>query len=199
MKIDFEKGGGLVPAIVQGYRTNKVLMLGYMNEQSLEETKKTGKVTFYSRSRKKLWTKGETSNNYLFLKEIIIDCDGDTLLVKADPAGPVCHTGADTCFSEVNANTGNFLYQLENIIRDRQIHPKENSYTNILFSKGVEKIAQKVGEEATEVVIEGVRSNIPRLKEETADLLYHLLALLRFHDVDLDEVFEVLEKRHVTE
>ncbi|MBN2708866.1 MAG: bifunctional phosphoribosyl-AMP cyclohydrolase/phosphoribosyl-ATP diphosphatase HisIE [Calditrichaceae bacterium] len=199
MKIDFEKGGGLVPAIVQDYRTNKVLMLGYMNEQSLEETKKTGKVTFYSRSRKKLWTKGETSNNYLFLKEIIIDCDGDTLLVKADPAGPVCHTGADTCFSEVNANTGNFLYQLENIIRDRQIHPKENSYTNILFSKGVEKIAQKVGEEATEVVIEGVRSNIPRLKEETADLLYHLLALLRFHDVDLDEVFEVLEKRHVTE
>ena len=199
MKIDFEKGGGLVPAIVQDYRTNKVLMLGYMNEQSLEETKKTGKVTFYSRSRKKLWTKGETSNNYLFLKEIIIDCDGDTLLVKADPAGPVCHTGADTCFSEVNVNTENFLYQLENIIRDRQIHPKENSYTNKLFSKGVEKIAQKVGEEATEVVIEGVRSNIPRLKEETADLLYHLLTLLRFHNVDLDEVFDVLEKRHIKE
>jgi phosphoribosyl-ATP pyrophosphohydrolase/phosphoribosyl-AMP cyclohydrolase len=196
MKVDFKKGNGLVPAIIQDSKTGKVLMLGYMNEKALKKTHKSGKVTFYSRSKDRLWTKGETSKNYLFVEEILNDCDNDTLLIKARPAGPTCHTGADTCFDEKNKANSDFLHQLESIIHDRQNNPLEKSYTTKLFNKGVAKIAQKVGEEATEALIDGVLGNKNELKEETADLLYHLLVLLRSQDVDLDDVLAVLKKRH---
>jgi phosphoribosyl-ATP pyrophosphohydrolase/phosphoribosyl-AMP cyclohydrolase len=195
-KIDFEKGNGLVPAIVQHYKTNTVLMLGYMNEEALQKTQKTGKATFYSRSKKRLWTKGETSGNFLIVKDILIDCDQDTILVKADPMGPTCHTGNDTCFNETINSNNDFLYILEKIIGDRKANPTEKSYTASLFNKGINKIAQKVGEEATEVVIEAVDNNIERLKEETADLLYHLLVLLAYKEIGLNEISEVLRKRH---
>jgi len=196
MKIDFEKGNGLVPAIVQDAQTGKVLMLGYMNRVAYEKTRETKRVTFFSRSRQKLWTKGETSGNFLHLSEIRVDCDGDTLLVKARPEGPTCHTGADTCFDETNASAQPFLWQLEKVIADRKAQPSTESYTCQLFEKGIKKIAQKVGEEATEVVIDAVADDVPRLKEEVADLLYHLLVLLAEKDVSLDEITEVLEKRH---
>lgn len=194
MKIDFDKG--LIPAIVQDDRTGKVLMLGYMNREAYDKTLKTGKVTFFSRSRQRLWTKGETSGNFLLLKEILVDCDGDTLLIKASPTGPVCHTGADTCFDEINAQGGGFLFQLEKIIAGRKADPQPGSYTNSLFDAGINRIAQKVGEEATEVVIDAVSGDIARMKEEVADLLYHLLVLLAEKDVSLNEILEVLEKRH---
>jgi len=194
MKIDFEKG--LIPAIVQDEQTGKVLMLGYMNREAYDKTLEIGKVTFFSRSRQGLWTKGETSGNFLLLKGIKVDCDGDTLLVKASPAGPTCHTGADTCFNEINMETKDFLFELEKVITDRKANPKEGSYTNKLFEKGVKRIAQKVGEEATEVVIDAVSDNVPRMKEEIADLLYHLLVLIADKDVSLVEIMEVLEKRH---
>ena len=193
MNIDF--GKGLVPAIIQDEKTGKVLMLGYMNRESYDKTVESGKVTFFSRSRQKLWTKGETSGNFLDVKAILVDCDGDTLLVKAQPAGPTCHTGADTCFNEANTPS-DFLHELERVIADRKANPKKNSYTNKLFDAGIQRIAQKVGEEATEVVIDAVRGNVPRMKEEIADLLYHLLVLLADKDVLLDDVLEVLEKRH---
>jgi len=193
MNIDF--GKGLVPAIIQDEKTGKVLMLGYMNRESYDKTAESGKVTFFSRSRQKLWTKGETSGNFLDVKAILVDCDGDTLLVKAQPAGPTCHTGADTCFNEANTPS-DFLHELERVIADRKANPKKNSYTNKLFDAGIQRIAQKVGEEATEVVIDAVRGNVPRMKEEIADLLYHLLVLLADKDVLLDDVLEVLEKRH---
>jgi phosphoribosyl-ATP pyrophosphohydrolase/phosphoribosyl-AMP cyclohydrolase len=196
MNIDFDKSGGLVPAIVQDANTGKVLMLGYMNRAAYEKTRQTQKVTFFSRSRQELWTKGETSGNFLNLKEIRVDCDGDTLLVKAQPVGPTCHTGADTCFGETNTSEQPFLWKLEKIIVDRKIHPQPGSYTNQLFAEGIPKIAQKVGEEATEVVIDTVANNIPRIKEETADLLYHLLVLLAEKKVSLNEIMSVLEKRH---
>ncbi len=196
MKINFDKNTGLVPAIVQDDNTNNVLMLGYMNQEALDKTNQLGKVTFFSRSRKELWTKGETSGNYLLLKSIAIDCDHDTLLVKAIPTGPVCHTGQESCFSEKNSNNLGFLTQLEDLIKERKNSLPQGSYTTELFLEGINKIAQKVGEEAVEVVIDAVANNRDRLKEESADLLYHLLVLLAHQNIELDEVVEVLKKRH---
>ncbi|MBU0711421.1 bifunctional phosphoribosyl-AMP cyclohydrolase/phosphoribosyl-ATP diphosphatase HisIE [bacterium] len=194
MKIDFDRG--LIPAIVQDDQTGKVLMLGYMNRIAYEKTLETGKVTFFSRSRQQLWTKGETSGNFLLSKEILIDCDGDTLLVKANPAGPICHTGADTCFKEINRDSRVFLFVLEKIIADRKANPKPGSYTNKLFDAGINRIAQKIGEEATEVVIDAVSDNVPGMKKEVADLLYHLLVLLAEKDVSVAEVLDILTSRH---
>ncbi|HPD25262.1 MAG TPA: bifunctional phosphoribosyl-AMP cyclohydrolase/phosphoribosyl-ATP diphosphatase HisIE [Candidatus Marinimicrobia bacterium] len=196
MNIDFTKNNGLVPAIIQDEKTGKVLMLGYMNRESYEKTRATGRVTFFSRSRQALWTKGETSGNFLEVKEILSDCDGDTLLIKVKPTGPTCHTGADTCFNEKNIAEKPFIFELEEIIRDRRNNPKPGSYTNKLFDAGDERIAQKVGEEATEVVIDAVTGNGVRLPEEVADLLYHLLVLLTAKDLALDDIMNVLEKRH---
>ncbi|HNZ36293.1 MAG: Phosphoribosyl-ATP pyrophosphatase [Candidatus Marinimicrobia bacterium ADurb.Bin030] len=196
MNIDFTKNNGLLPAIIQDEKTGKVLMLGYMNRESYEKTRATGRVTFFSRSRQALWTKGETSGNFLEVKEILSDCDGDTLLIKVKPTGPTCHTGADTCFNEKNIAEKPFIFELEEIIRDRRNNPKPGSYTNKLFDAGDERIAQKVGEEATEVVIDAVTGNEMRLPEEVADLLYHLLVLLVAKDVALDDIMNVLEKRH---
>ena len=196
MNIDFTKNNGLLPAIIQDEKTGKVLMLGYMNRESYEKTRATGRVTFFSRSRQALWTKGETSGNFLEVKEILSDCDGDTLLIKVKPTGPTCHTGADTCFNEKNIAEKPFIFELEDIIRDRRNNPKPGSYTNKLFDAGNERIAQKVGEEATEVVIDAVTGNEMRLPEEVADLLYHLLVLLVAKDVALDDIMNVLEKRH---
>ena len=195
-KIDFIKGDGLVPVIIQHYKTNTVLMLGYMNEEALQKTKEIGKATFFSRSKKRLWTKGETSGNYLIVKDILSDCDKDTILIKANPIGPTCHTGSDTCFNEVIDSNNDFLYQLEKIIADRKNNPTDKSYTASLFKKGINKIAQKVGEEATEVVIEAMDNNIELLKEESSDLLYHLLVLLAEKKISLHEISEVLRKRH---
>ncbi|MBN2281782.1 MAG: bifunctional phosphoribosyl-AMP cyclohydrolase/phosphoribosyl-ATP diphosphatase HisIE [Candidatus Marinimicrobia bacterium] len=195
MKMDFNKNNGLIPAIIQDEKTGKVLMLGYMNEESLARTQETGKVTFFSRSRQELWTKGETSGNYLFVRSMAQDCDEDTLLIKVDPVGPVCHTGTDTCFNEINSNA-NFLFYLESVIDERRKSQSEKSYTASLFKKGINKIAQKVGEEATETIIEALNGSKELLKEETADLLFHLLVLLRAKEVTLAEVLAVLEKRH---
>jgi len=195
MKIDFDKNDGLVPAIIQDADTGVVLMLGYMNQEAFKKTQQEGKVTFYSRSQKKLWTKGETSGNWLYFKKALIDCDNDTLLIKATPAGPTCHTGRDTCFNEINQG-GSFLTELENVIRERKEKMPEKSYTTDLFRKGINKISQKVGEEATEVIIEAMAGNNDLLKEESADLLYHLLVMFSARDITLDEVFEVLKKRH---
>jgi len=195
MKLDFEKyADGLVPAIVQDAETQKVLMLGFMNREALERTKSSGKATFFSRSRQKLWTKGETSGNYLDVREILIDCDADTILIKAKPAGAICHTGADTCFREKN-ETDDFLFELEKIVVNRRENPDEDSYTSSLFRKGINKIAQKVGEEAVELVIEAKDDNNELFKAEAADLLYHLLVLLAAKDVSLREVTEVLKER----
>jgi len=200
MNIDFEKGNGLVPVIVQDNDSNRVLMLGYMNQQALQITLETKNVTFFSRSRNKLWTKGETSGNFLHVEKILTDCDDDTILIKARPAGPVCHTGNDTCFNEFNPSIhddpGNFMAQLEAIIADRKENPTVKSYTASLFERGIKRIAQKVGEEATEVVIEAMDNNIPRLKEETADLIYHLLVLLAARGVTLEDINRVLKQRH---
>lgn len=197
MTIDFEKGNGLVPVIIQHYKTNTVLMLGYMNEEALQKTKELGKATFFSRSKNRLWTKGETSGNHLIVKDILIDCDQDTILIKADPIGPTCHAGSDTCFNEIIKSNDDFFYQLEEIILDRKNNPTDKSYTSSLFQKGINKIAQKVGEEATEVVIEAMDNNKDLLKEETSDLLYHLLVLLAEKDITLSEISEVLRKRHL--
>jgi phosphoribosyl-ATP pyrophosphohydrolase/phosphoribosyl-AMP cyclohydrolase len=195
MKIDFAKyADGLVPTIIQDSNTNKILMLGFMNLDALEKTKKEKKVTFYSRSKKRLWTKGEESGNFLHVKEIFLDCDQDALLIKAEPAGPVCHTGADTCFNE--KNTGHFLAELEKVIADRKKHPSDKSYTSSLFSKGINKIAQKVGEEATELVIEAKDDNKELFLGEAADLLFHYLILLNAKNFELKDVIGVLEKRH---
>ncbi len=194
---DFQKGNGLIPAIVQDSATGSVLMLGYMNQEALDVTHKTGKVTFFSRSKQRLWTKGETSGNYLELDSIQLDCDADTLLVKAKPLGPTCHLGQDTCFGNDNQTTGiQFLSVLQNIIKDRKQNLPADSYTTHLFQSGINKIAQKVGEEAVEVVIEAKEANTDKLKEETADLLFHLLVLLTEREVDLDAVVAVLEQRH---
>ncbi|MGE0075196.1 MAG: bifunctional phosphoribosyl-AMP cyclohydrolase/phosphoribosyl-ATP diphosphatase HisIE [Sphaerochaetaceae bacterium] len=200
MQVDFNKGNGLVPAIVQDAVTRRVLMLGYMNEEALTITQERGLVTFYSRTRQKLWTKGETSGNYLTVREIVADCDNDTLLIKAIPAGPVCHTGSDTCFDETNdpelMTSSEFLLYLEEVIHDRREHPIEGSYTNHLFSRGINKIAQKVGEEAVELVIEAKDDNKPLFLGEAADLMYHMLVLLAQKNIRLDEVIEVLKGRH---
>src|SRR6266496_993745 len=173
MKIDFKKySDGLVPAIIQDHKTQKVLMLGFMNESALEKTMQEGKVTFYSRSRKRLWTKGEESGNFLLLKQVMSDCDDDTLLIKAEPTGPVCHTGADTCWSEKN-HREDFLFYLEDIIQLRRTGSDEKSHVRQLFKKGINKIAQKVGEEAVELVIEAKDDNKELFLNEAADLLFH--------------------------
>lgn len=196
MQPDFDKQGGLIPAIVQDARTGKVLMLGYMNEESLNKTRETGKVTFFSRSKNRLWTKGEESGNFLELVDIQNDCDNDTFLVKAKPHGPTCHTGADTCWSEPNDETYSFLHYLERVIQDRKANPKAGSYTNSLFDKGINKIAQKVGEEATELVIEAKDDNKELFLGESADLLFHFLILLTEKGYTLNDVLDVLKKRH---
>ena len=196
MTIDFSKGDGLVPTIVQDNKTNTVLMLGYMNKEAYDKTKKIGKVTFFSRSKNRLWTKGETSGNYLIVKNILIDCDKDTILIKANPIGPTCHTGNDTCFNESISQNNDFLYQLEKIILDRKNNPTEKSYTASLFKSGINRIAQKVGEEATEVVIDAIDDNKERLKEEASDLLYHLLVLLTEKNISLNEINDILKMRH---
>ncbi|WP_031530830.1 bifunctional phosphoribosyl-AMP cyclohydrolase/phosphoribosyl-ATP diphosphatase HisIE [Dyadobacter crusticola] len=201
--IDFDKSpDGLVPVIIQDVHTDKVLMLGYMNKEALEKTKAEGTVTFFSRSKQRLWTKGETSGNFLFINEIIADCDGDTLLIKATPAGPTCHTGADTCFGEKNSQDARigeafFLnYLQKKVIRERKNNPSEESYTSSLFKRGINKIAQKVGEEAVEVVIEAKDDDVDLFKNEVSDLLFHLLVLLEEKNIDLDEVIDVLRSRH---
>jgi phosphoribosyl-ATP pyrophosphohydrolase/phosphoribosyl-AMP cyclohydrolase len=196
MKLDFDKQNGLIPAIVQDYRTNKVLMLGYMNEEAYNKTLDTKMATFFSRSRNELWTKGETSGNYLHVKEVIADCDKDTLLIKADPTGPVCHMGKDTCFDEENSTGTEFIQYLSKIIKDRRDNPSKASYTSSLFEKGINKIAQKVGEEAVELVIESKDSNKELFLNEAADLLFHYLVLLEAKGIDILDVMEVLESRH---
>lgn len=196
MKINYNKGDGLVPVIVQDYDTQKVLMLGYMNQEAYQKTVKEGKVTFFSRSKKRLWTKGEISGNFLNVKDILIDCDNDTLLIKAVPDGPVCHTGQDTCFNEENLVRENFLSYLENVIESRKQKPVSGSYTTQLFNKGIRKIAQKVGEEATELVIEAIDNHPQNLKNEAADLIYHLLVLLAEKNMRFNDIIEVLRQRH---
>jgi len=196
MKVDFSKySDGLVPAVVQDYQTSKVLMLGFMNEEALKKTEETALVTFYSRSKKRLWTKGEESGNHLQLKQILIDCDNDSLLIKAVPTGPVCHTGADTCWSERNHST-DFLYYLEDIIKLRRQSNDDSSYVKSLFDKGINKIAQKVGEEAVELVIEAKDVNQPLFLGEAADLLFHYLILLQAKGSSLTEVVNLLQQRH---
>ncbi len=195
MNPDFTKyPDSLVPAIVQDAVSQKVLMLGFMNEEALKKTKAEGRVTFFSRSKQRLWTKGETSNHYLEVKQILTDCDQDTLLIKAIPAGPVCHTGADTCFNERNPSFS--LELLEDIITDRKDHPAGKSYTSSLFRKGINKIAQKLGEEAVEMVIECKDENRDKFLEEAADLLFHFLVTLRAKDCRLEDVTEILAQRH---
>jgi phosphoribosyl-ATP pyrophosphohydrolase/phosphoribosyl-AMP cyclohydrolase len=196
MNIDFAKSGGLVPAVIQDAVTEKVLMMGYMNEESLSKTQAEGIVTFYSRSKQRLWTKGETSGNFLKVQQILLDCDEDTLLIKVNPVGPVCHTGADTCFNEINTGKAAFLNYLKHVIRSRREQSAESSYTASLFKKGINKVAQKVGEEAVELVIEAKDNNSDLFKGEAADLLFHFLVLLEQKQIDLDEVIEVLQQRH---
>lgn len=199
-EIDFEKDGGLVPAIVQDARTLRVLMVGYMNEESLAQSINSKLVTFYSRSRKVLWTKGESSGNFLQLRDVKMDCDKDTLLIYAIPKGPTCHTNADTCFFESNKadeiDQKDFLFYLERVIEDRRDFPVEGSYTNNLFSRGIKKIAQKVGEEAVELVIESQNDNNDLLINEASDLLYHLQVLLTYRDIKLMDVLACLQERH---
>lgn len=193
-KLNFSKLNGLVPAVIQDSATLQVLMVGFMNEEAVEKTIKEGKVTFFSRSKNRLWTKGETSGNFLFVKEIKTDCDDDAILIKAEPAGPVCHTGKKSCFGE--EETKGFLYKLEQIIDQRIKDDVQDSYTNRIFKKGINKAAQKVGEEAVELIIEAKDNNIDLFKNEAADLLYHLLILLRSKEVTLPEIEEVLKNRH---
>lgn len=196
MKIDFAKyADGLVPAIVQDFHTHKVLMLGFMNAEALSVTEQSGKVTFYSRSKDRLWTKGEESGHFLLVKQILNDCDNDTLLIKAIPQGPTCHTGADTCWSERN-HKEDFLYYLEDIIRLRKQSTDGKSYVKSLFDKGINKIAQKVGEEAVELVIEAKDSNQDLFLNEAADLLFHYLVLLNAKGTNLQEIVDVLRSRH---
>lgn len=197
MKIDFEKGGGLVPAIIQDAKTKSVLMLGYMNQEAYDKTLKTGKVTFWSRSRNCLWTKGETSGNYLNLVDIMVDCDNDTLLVKATPDGPTCHTGTDTCWGETNSeNPLLFLTELQDFINLRHEEMPEGSYTTKLFKDGINKIAQKVGEEALETVIEATNGTSDHLVYEASDMLYHLIVLLTSKGLRIEQVADELHMRH---
>lgn len=196
MTPDFAKyADGLVPAVVQDYITHKVLMLGFMNEEALRKTEQTGLVTFYSRSKKRLWTKGEESGHHLQLRQLLTDCDNDSLLIKAEPTGPVCHTGADTCWSERN-HKEDFLFYLEDIIRLRRGSNDGTSYVKSLFDKGLNKIAQKVGEEAVELVIEAKDVNRALFLGEAADLLFHYIVLLQAKDCSLSDVVQVLKERH---
>ena len=197
MKIDFEKCGGLVPAIVQDATTKNVLMMGYMNQEALLKTIETKKVTFYSRSRQCLWTKGETSGNFLDLVSIAIDCDNDTLLVKVYPHGPTCHTGNDTCWGETNdANPLLFLTYIQDFINKRKDEMPEGSYTTSLFKDGINKIAQKVGEEALETVIEATNGTNERLIYEGADMLYHLVVMLTAKGLRIEDLAKELQERH---
>ncbi|VAW27844.1 Phosphoribosyl-AMP cyclohydrolase / Phosphoribosyl-ATP pyrophosphatase [hydrothermal vent metagenome] len=199
MILKFDPNTGLIPAIIQDSITQKVLMLGYMNQQAYQQTQETGKVTFYSRSQKQLWTKGETSGNFLLVKSISNDCDNDTLLIQAEPTGPVCHTGSDTCWEEENTSDLYFLSKLEDIIRDRKLNPTDASYTSSLLKKGINKIAQKVGEEAVELVIEAKDNNKKLFLHEAADLLYHYLILLSAKGFGLRDVIDILDARNKKE
>lgn len=194
MKINFDKNKGLVPVVVQDANTSKVLMLGYMNEEALNNTIKSGNVTFYSRSKERLWMKGESSGNVLKLVEMTVDCDNDTLLVKAIPSGPVCHKGTDTCFND-NSSKG-FLYTLEAILDDRITAKDDGSYTYNLYQKGINKMAQKVGEEAVELLIEAKDDNQSLFENEAADLLYHYLLLLNAKNTSIERIEAILEERH---
>ena len=196
MKLDFEKMGGLIPAIVQDNNTNKVLMLGFMNEEAYEETRETGKVTFFSRTKNRLWMKGETSGNTLQVVSMMVDCDNDTILIKAIPAGPVCHTGADTCFGEKNVEDIMFLKYLQDFIEQRRQEMPEGSYTTSLFLKGVNRMAQKVGEEAVETVIEATNGTEDGFIYEASDLVYHLIVLLTSKGLRLEDLARELKKRH---
>ena len=201
-----ESPDGLLPAVIQDAQTAKVLMLGYMNREAYNKTAAENIVTFFSRSKQRLWTKGETSGNFLHVREMLTDCDGDTLLIKATPDGPTCHTGADTCFDEVNREKANpavrrhgrgqFLNHLQGIIHDRKVNPSDTSYTTTLFNQGINKIAQKVGEEAVELVIEAKDDNDDLFRGEAADLLFHFLVLLEQKNIDLDDIVSVLQSRH---
>lgn len=196
MKVDFNKfKDGLAPVIIQDHQTLKVLMLGFMNQEALDKTMQEGLVTFFSRSKNRLWTKGEESGNHLHVKEVMVDCDQDTLLIKAAPTGPVCHTGADTCWNERN-HYSDFLHYLEDIIALRRSGTDEKSYVHQLFGKGINKIAQKVGEEAVELVIEAKDNRDDLFLNEAADLLFHYLILLQAKGKKLDDVIELLKSRH---
>lgn len=192
--LDWDKTAGLLPVIIQDYKTLEVLMLGYMNAEALEKTQAEGKVTFFSRAKNRLWTKGETSNNFLFVKELFVDCDNDTILIKADAVGPTCHTGSRSCFkTDYNQN---FIFELENIINDRYENPVEGSYINKMRSKGLNKIAQKVGEEGVETVIAALAESEEELIGEASDLVFHLLFLLKEKGLSIQDIAKNLEKRH---
>lgn len=192
--LDWDKTAGLLPVIIQDYKTLEVLMLGYMNAEALEKTQAEGKVTFFSRAKNRLWTKGETSNNFLFVKELFVDCDNDTILIKADAVGPTCHTGSRSCFkTDFNQN---FIFELENIINDRYENPVEGSYINKMRSKGLNKIAQKVGEEGVETVIAALAESEEELIGEASDLVFHLLFLLKEKGLSIQDIAKNLEKRH---
>ncbi len=194
--LDFQKSGGLIPAVIQDAKTNKVLMLGYMNEESLAKTQEIGKVTFFSRSKNRLWTKGEESGNFLHVVSITPDCDNDTLLIKVHPEGPVCHTGTDTCWNEENKTDISFLAYLQDFITKRYQEMPEGSYTTSLFQKGINRIAQKVGEEAVETVIEAVNGTDKGFLYEASDMVYHLIVLLTSKGFSLNDIAKELEKRH---
>lgn len=196
MLLNFEKSDGLIPAVIQDVLTAKVLMVGFMNQEAYQKTVDTGLVTFYSRTRHRLWTKGEESGNFLEVEQILVDCDVDTLLIKAKPRGPVCHTGQDTCFNEVNHKGIEFLDYLQKYIQKRKEEMPEGSYTTKLFSRGINKMAQKVGEEAVEVVIEAKDSNDDLFLNECADLMYHYIVLLTAKGFSLNDVAAILESRH---
>lgn len=196
-KIDFSKLNGLIPAVIQDNSTRKVLMVGFMNREALDKTEETGMVTFFSRTKNRLWTKGEESGNYLHVVSVLADCDNDTLLVKVNPAGPVCHTGADTCFFESNKDSGiGFLSYLQDFIDKRRQEMPEDSYTTSLFRKGTSKISQKVGEEAVETIIGAMAGDDENFIYEAGDLLYHLIVLLSHKGYRLEDVVRELEKRH---
>lgn len=195
MNIDFNKEDGLVPVIIQNNYTLQVLMLGYMNKEAFEKTEAEGKVTYFSRSKNRLWTKGEESGNYLIVNDIQIDCDNDTILIKATPKGPTCHTGSTSCFKEETAK--GFIYELEETINQRIDENDENSYTNKLFKKGINKVAQKVGEEAVELVIEAKDNDENLFKNEAADLMYHYLILLKAKGFSFEDIEFVLNERKV--
>jgi phosphoribosyl-ATP pyrophosphohydrolase/phosphoribosyl-AMP cyclohydrolase len=196
MNIDFKKLNGLVPAVIQDVVTSKVLMLGFMNEEAYQKTCETGKVTFFSRTKNRLWTKGEESGNFLNVVDILQDCDEDTLLIKVKPVGPVCHTGADTCWNESNEGDFFFLNYLQEFIQKRFQEMPEGSYTTKLFQKGVNRMAQKVGEEAVETVIEATNGTDEKFIEEASDLMYHLIVLLTSKGYSLDDLGKELKKRH---
>jgi len=194
MDIDFSKGDGLVPVIIQNNSTLQVLMLGYMNAEAFQKTKEENKVTFFSRSKNRLWTKGEESGNFLVVKDIQIDCDNDTILIKAEPKGPTCHTGSTSCFKEETAK--GFVYELQKTINERIDSDDQNSYTNTLYKRGINKVAQKVGEEAVELVIEAKDDDANLFTNEAADLMYHYLILLKAKGFTLEDIEAVLKSRH---